>query len=1312
MRVSIQVTIIFIALAVVLLSVLPANAQPTSGLLAYYPFTGNANDASGNGVNLTAQSGATLTSDRFAVGNRCYVLSGTNSGLSANIGSAFSVSNVTLCAWIQINGRGDNSPRLIAVGPTFGASHPYEFGLNGIGNPRTLFFNGISSTQSLSTGGAWTHVAVTYNGSQVKFYINGELSSTAAYSATLGSFSSAKLQIGYNDNGFDRFDGWMDEIRIYNRALSASEIYQCYSPTNGLMAFYRMNDTFDSTGQTVRLTASNVAASADRYGTANQCYTFNGNTSQMYNTVGSGFSTTKVSLCAWISVTGAGDHNPRIMSVGPTGSSYQYYRLNLVGTGSTRYISFGVSQNGTSTAFQHNSTGTIPTNGSWHFVVATYDGAQVKLYIDGALSGTHSQTAALGSFSNTARLQIGYSDNGYDRFAGKIDDVRLYNRALTESEVSSLYTPPSLRVTYNGNTITPPLNFGVYPIGETSQRVIRLQNNGGNTLTISNPSITGDFSMTVLPSSLAPNEMRDITITFQPSAPGTRNGTLSFTHNADGSPYSLSLTGTGGVLTLTSHNGGVSVAAGSTSNITWTSQGLSGYVMIYLNTNYPNGSWTSLARGNLNGQYAWIPSSGQITTNARIRVAKGGDETTFNDVSDVNFSIVESGGPQLSVTSNGYSITPPIDFGLVSLSQTYQQVVRLSNTGTSALTITNPSITGDYAMSSVPSSIAAGAYSNVTLTFAPTAAGTRTGTFSFSHNAPNSPYSVSLTGNAGVITLSSPNGGETAPVGVATNVNWTCDGLTGSAVISINTYYPSGDWVNLNSQPIPITNGTWSWTPTSDQISSSVRIRVSRMDDGSRFSDVSNANFSVVASAPVDITNNGNSVNDSLDFGEVPVDPGSAIDEPASSELVVRITNILPFPIPLTNPVISGDFSMSTLPAWLAPGAHCDVTLTFIPTDVGTRSGGFAFNYFTGYTPCSIILTGLGVTYTSGGIPVVGTGGAMLPWTPSLPSDPGTANLPPLSIVFPGASGVTPSSINVLYCATPPIPENPPFLPESSIERFWTIDQTGGSEFGADLTFRFTAAEDVNNLRSGLLAVARSTDEGATWMEYASGLSVTPIGGAFEVLVPNVNEFSSWALGSVTILPVELASFNAVTGDGRIILNWRTESERNNAHFNIYRSTFANERGELITRVFGHGNSSTRIDYTYTDERVINGTTYFYRIADVSLDGIEHMNHFVVSETPAMQAFGEIPIMYTLDQNYPNPFNPKTCISYGIQKEGHVRLFVYNLMGQEVARLVDEYQTPNMYQVEFTAAHLPTGTYYYSLTTDGFSSVKKMVLMK
>ena len=94
----------------------------------------------------------------------------------------------------------------------------------------------------------------------------------------------------------------------------------------------------------------------------------------------------------------------------------------------------------------------------------------------------------------------------------------------------------------------------------------------------------------------------------------------------------------------------------------------------------------------------------------------------------------------------------------------------------------------------------------------------------------------------------------------------------------------------------------------------------------------------------------------------------------------------------------------------------------------------------------------------------------------------------------------------------------------------------------------------------------------------------------------------------------------------------------------------------------------------------------------------------------------EIPVKYSLGQNFPNPFNPSTIINYQLPKNNYVKLVVYDILGREVATLVNKKQIAGNYKVEFNATNYPSGVYFYKLSATGdagnFVQTKKMLLLK
>jgi len=96
----------------------------------------------------------------------------------------------------------------------------------------------------------------------------------------------------------------------------------------------------------------------------------------------------------------------------------------------------------------------------------------------------------------------------------------------------------------------------------------------------------------------------------------------------------------------------------------------------------------------------------------------------------------------------------------------------------------------------------------------------------------------------------------------------------------------------------------------------------------------------------------------------------------------------------------------------------------------------------------------------------------------------------------------------------------------------------------------------------------------------------------------------------------------------------------------------------------------------------------------------------------SIEDYSPVLTTYFLGENYPNPFNPATTIEYSLANAGNVELLVYNSLGQEVATIVNKHQTAGRYTVDFNATEFASGVYFYKLSTDNFTQVKKMLLIK
>ncbi|MBX7041522.1 MAG: T9SS type A sorting domain-containing protein [Ignavibacteria bacterium] len=186
------------------------------------------------------------------------------------------------------------------------------------------------------------------------------------------------------------------------------------------------------------------------------------------------------------------------------------------------------------------------------------------------------------------------------------------------------------------------------------------------------------------------------------------------------------------------------------------------------------------------------------------------------------------------------------------------------------------------------------------------------------------------------------------------------------------------------------------------------------------------------------------------------------------------------------------------------------------------------------------------------------------------------------------------------------------------------------------------------------------------------------------------------------------------------MLRWITSAEITNAGFDIERKTVSSAVWQKAGSVKGNGTTDEQSCYSYTDRPGSSGV-FNYRLKQIDFNG-----NFEYFELPEAVTIG-IPDKYGLSQNYPNPFNPVTTINYDLPSDGIVTIKVYDMLGRELKTLVHEMKTAGYYKVQFNAAGIASGAYFYRLVVspparhkDGsnhmnsgeFVAVKKFTVLK
>jgi len=320
---------------------------------------------------------------------------------------------------------------------------------------------------------------------------------------------------------------------------------------------------------------------------------------------------------------------------------------------------------------------------------------------------------------------------------------------------------------------------------------------------------------------------------------------------------------------------------------------------------------------------------------------------------------------------------------------------------------------------------------------------------------------------------------------------------------------------------------------------------------------------------------------------------------------------------------------------------------------------------------------------------------------------------PDLAVVNQGSAS---TSVSVFLNTTTPGAPTPTFSAKtdfttSSFPQFISIGDLNGD-----------GKPDMAIVNAGSVSVSvflNTTTPGASTPTFTAKTDYTTAGTPFSVSIGDLNgdgkpdlAIANQSSSSVSVflntavlpLPVELASFTSSVNSNNVTLNWSTVQEQNNKGFEIEKCSFG-AGWKRIGYIDGHGTTNTQQNYSFTELGLSTGS-YQYRLKQIDYNG--NFEYFELSNEVTIG----VPSKYLLAQNYPNPFNPVSIINYQISINSFVSLKVYDLAGKEVASLVNEVKDAGYYYVTFDAKSLSSGTYFYKLSTDKFSDVKKMVVVK
>jgi hypothetical protein len=269
--------------------------------------------------------------------------------------------------------------------------------------------------------------------------------------------------------------------------------------------------------------------------------------------------------------------------------------------------------------------------------------------------------------------------------------------------------------------------------------------------------------------------------------------------------------------------------------------------------------------------------------------------------------------------------------------------------------------------------------------------------------------------------------------------------------------------------------------------------------------------------------------------------------------------------------------------------------------------------------------------------------------------------------------------------------------------RFRTYDITQGS--GIDVWFIYDGANDKFGYRRYDCPVTVDPEDfiEITNAEY---LPIWEIKEQSSSLSPATSDFEDYWENCLILFP-------SVSNNPRLVWGPYPESVPLSG-YQIYRKVGSGLNFIMIH--FNNENQFVYIDTDYSITEPIGVQLQYYIRAAWEEEGVSDPTNTVTTAGISILKdhigrkvnSGE----YYLSTNYPNPFNPTTKINYSIQTEGLVSLKVFDILGNEVAFVVNKYQSEGVYEVNFSAAELPSGIYFYRLQAGDFVETKKMILMK
>ena len=473
-----------IALSAQILHAQVPSYVSTNGLIGYWPFNGNANDLSGNGNNGTV-NGATLTSDRFGNFNSSYSFDGVNDFIEI---PTINFSNYTISSWVNLDSFATTSTGGLSgifstlMGPFYTG---VELRVDGTGFITNLL-GGNSSWYSATNSNSlqlntWVNVTVSWDGSVSKIYKNGILVETL--NAPYFTNNNFPIMIGtrgnYSNGGW--LDGKIDDIGLWNRALTQQEITAMYngvtysatcnnvsgSLTQGLVGYWPFcGNANDDSGNGNNGTVNGATLTTDRFGNANSAYSFDGiNSSVDCGNIPNALwgSSNNFSFNFWFKPDGI--RYGRVFTYWPNSGDLSFaiqctYEQNRIAFNCSQYTAMA---NAPYAQIYPNFTF---SNNTWYNITLTYSSNEIKMYVNGSFIDSTNYNGPIANHGLNSILRFGiHPIETSERFSGILDDFSCFNKLLSQTEITNLYNQNQC---FTNTTVTDTLIINVGQLSYTN----------------------------------------------------------------------------------------------------------------------------------------------------------------------------------------------------------------------------------------------------------------------------------------------------------------------------------------------------------------------------------------------------------------------------------------------------------------------------------------------------------------------------------------------------------------------------------------------------------------------------------------------------------------------------------------------------------------------------------------------------------------------------------------------------------------------------------------------------------------------------